>query len=133
RVICQIDESLFRHKPKNHQGRTTNNEIWVFGIADTSFTCAKIYLKVIENRSAAVLVPHISLVCRPGTIIHSDKWASYNSINVHGFTHATVNHSLYFVNPQTLVNTKQSSRIGQKRNCESKFSKECLGELLICF
>ncbi|KAF7690752.1 hypothetical protein CDIK_2668 [Cucumispora dikerogammari] len=73
RVICQIDESLFRHKPKNHRNRATNNEIWMFGIADTSFTPEKIYLKSVENRSAAILLLHISLVCRPSTIIHSDR------------------------------------------------------------
>ncbi|KAF7688371.1 hypothetical protein CDIK_2943 [Cucumispora dikerogammari] len=122
-VICQIDESLFRHKPKNHRGRATNNKIWVFGIADTSFILAKIYLKVVENRSAAVLLLHISLVCRPGTIIHSDQWAAYNSIDVQWFAHETVNHSLYFVDPQTSVNTQTIESYWAKAKLRIKISK----------
>ena len=34
--IVQVDESLFRHKPKYHQGQTTSREHWVFGLIDTS-------------------------------------------------------------------------------------------------
>jgi len=35
-LICQVDESMFRHKPKYHRGRATEYEIWVLGIIDTS-------------------------------------------------------------------------------------------------
>ncbi|KAI4293549.1 hypothetical protein PAPHI01_2823, partial [Pancytospora philotis] len=35
-VLCQIDESLFCHKQKYHVGRVAEEQVWVFGIADTS-------------------------------------------------------------------------------------------------
>ena len=35
-VTVQIDESLFRHKPKYHRGRAPRTEQWVFGLVDTS-------------------------------------------------------------------------------------------------
>lgn len=41
-IICQIDESLFSHKAKNHVGRVPEEPIWVFGICDTSTTPAKV-------------------------------------------------------------------------------------------
>lgn len=50
RYLC-YDESFFRHKPANHRGRATEHELWVFGIADTSYTPSKIYLELVEDRS----------------------------------------------------------------------------------
>ena len=37
-VVLQIDESSFGHKPKHHQGCATTNEVWVFGMCDTSLS-----------------------------------------------------------------------------------------------
>ncbi|MGL6009009.1 MAG: hypothetical protein ACRC1D_06100 [Culicoidibacterales bacterium] len=68
-IICQIDESLFRHKPKYHVSRHPTNEKWVFGIADTSYSPAKVYLSCVPNRRAETLLPIINEVCRTGTII----------------------------------------------------------------
>ena len=40
-IILEIDESLFRHKPKYHRGRQPQHDSgWVFGIVDTSSTPA---------------------------------------------------------------------------------------------
>jgi hypothetical protein len=55
--ICQVDESLFRYKPKNHRGRASFNDLWVFGIVDTSCNPAKIYLELVSDRSAETLLP----------------------------------------------------------------------------
>lgn len=102
--ICQIDESLLCHKPKNHRGRSSTYQIWCFGIVDTSTSPSKGYVEIVPNRSSAVLLPIISRVCRPGSIIYSDEWRAYNSIS--DFAHFTVNHSLNFVNPETGVHTQ---------------------------
>jgi hypothetical protein len=64
-----MDESLFRYKPKNHRGRATEHELWVVGIADTTFSPEKIFLNLVEDRRAKTLLPIISSICRPGTII----------------------------------------------------------------
>lgn len=47
-VICQIDESLFSHKVKAHRGRAPRNQIWVFGIVDTSFRPSKCFMQVMK-------------------------------------------------------------------------------------
>lgn len=106
-VICEVDESLFRYKPKFYRGRAIKNEIWVFGIADTSFTPCKVFLQVVPNRTANTLLPLIHQHCRPGSIIYSDMWRAYNELaNSKFFSYASVNHSENFVDPITNVHTQ---------------------------
>ena len=124
-VVVQVDESLFRHKPKvilqhilvelrevcihsqNHRGRATSREIWVFGMVDTSHTPGLGYMEIVPRRDAATLLPIIQAHTAPNTIIHSDQWAAYNGISaVAPVTHQVVNHSLHFVDPTTGVHTQ---------------------------
>ncbi|KCZ79878.1 hypothetical protein H312_02728 [Anncaliia algerae PRA339] len=104
---CQIDESLFCHKVKAHRGRSPVEQLWVFGIVDPSYAPARGYMEIVPDRSAATLLPIIRRICRTGTIIHSDEWAAYDQINRKlGFIHYSVNHSLYFVDPNTGIHTQ---------------------------
>lgn len=125
--VCQIDESLFRHKPKYHRGRASKNELWVFGIAEVSETRTKIYLELVQNRSADVLLPIIKRICRQGTTILSDQWRSYNKVSSSGFRHETVNHSLHFVDPNTGVNTQTIESYWGKLKYRVKTMKGVLG------
>ena len=76
-IICQVYDSLFHYKTKYHRGRTTENKLWVLVIADPLFVPVRIFLKLIEDRSAVSLIPKILNVCRSGTVIISDKWRAY--------------------------------------------------------
>ena len=55
-----------------------------------------------RNRSADILLPLVTQVCREGTIIYSDQWQACRNIISLNFDHQTVNHSLYFVDVNTL-------------------------------
>ena len=110
--IVQIDESLFRHKPKvclkfnsyvcvtkqffnqHHRGRATTQEQWVFGLVDISHEPALGYLEMVSRRDASTLLPIIQAHVLPQTIVYSDEWAAYNQVqslpNV--TSHSTVNH-----------------------------------------
>jgi hypothetical protein len=90
---------MIRHKPKNHRGRATDEEIWLFGIADGSFVPAKVYIEIIPDRTMNTLGEIIRRVCLPNTIIHSDGWRGYCNVKSLGFTHKIVNHTENFVNP----------------------------------
>ena len=70
-------------------------------MVDVSHQPALGYVEIVQQRNAATLLPIIQAHIQPGTIIHSDQWAAYNSVStlpgVAG--HQTVNHSLEFVAP----------------------------------
>ena len=54
----------------------------------------------VDKRDEATLLPLIKRWIEPGTIIISDCWKAYCSLEKHGYTHRTVNHSQEFVNEQ---------------------------------
>ena len=106
-VVVQIDESLFRHKPKYHRGRAAAGDQWVFGACDTSTTPAVAYMELVPDRRAATLMPIIRRIVLPGSTIHSDQWAAYRQLHADpNYTYATVNHSQNFVDPVTGAHTQ---------------------------
>jgi transposase-like protein len=60
-----------------------------------------------NNRSSAALIPLIKKNIADGSVIMTDCWPSYNPLNVNGYNHLKVNHSINFVNRQTLANTQK--------------------------
>ena len=104
-IICQCD--LFVHKAKYNHGRRPSDQVWVFGIADTSFKPARFYVEIVSQRDSETLFPIIARVCKPNTKIHTDSWAAYHAIQRElGFVHGMVNHKLNFVAPCTGVHTQ---------------------------
>lgn len=132
-IRCQIDESLFRYKPKNHRGRAPENEKWVFGIADCSYVPAKIFLQSVQDRSASTLLPLISRVCRPGTIVVSDEWRAYLNVSSLGFEHRTVNHSIYFVDPTNGNHTQNIESYWGKAKLRVNKMKGVLGDKIVSY
>ena len=106
-VMVQIDESLFNHKSKYNRDRRPQKELWVLWLADTSHKPAITYLEMVEKRDAATLLPIIRKAVQPGTIINSDQWRAYHSIQSDlNLQHRTVNHSVNFIDPDTGVHTQ---------------------------
>ena len=101
-IICEIDETLIVRR-KYARGRLPEKkDVWLFGGVERETKHQQCFLAVIEGkRSAQNLIPLITKYIRPGSIIHSDLWRAYNSIPSlpQGYTHATVNHSENFLNP----------------------------------
>ena len=58
--MVQIDESLFRHKPKHHRGHATTNEVWVIGLCDMSHSPAMGVMYIVPDRTAQTLLPIIA-------------------------------------------------------------------------
>lgn len=101
--FVEIDESKFG-KRKFHRGKRIEG-VWVFGgIERESKRC---FFEVVEDRSAATLIPLIKKYIRPGTTILSDCWKAYSSLSSEGYLHLTVNHSIEFKNKETGACTNQ--------------------------
>ncbi|XP_071152157.1 uncharacterized protein [Mytilus edulis] len=130
-VVVQIDESLFNHKSKYNRGRRPKKELWVFGLADTSFKPAITYMELVEKRDAATLLPIIEKAVKPGTIIYSDQWKAYCNIQRDlQLEHATVNHSVNFVDPETGVHTQAIESYWAKAKYKFKVMKGVSSDLL---
>ncbi|KAF5289479.1 hypothetical protein FQR65_LT11853 [Abscondita terminalis] len=88
-IVVQVDEAVFGHR-KYERGRIIPGH-WVIGlIADGS---DNVRMAVVEDRSAASLIPQIEKFVLPGSIIHTDSWKGYNRVIEHGYTHRKCNHS----------------------------------------
>ena len=103
----EIDESKFG-KRKYHRGKRVAG-VWVFGGIERE--SKKCFFKIVEDRSAATLIPIIKEHIKPGSIILSDCWKAYDCLEREGYNHLTVNHSIEFKNSQTgaCTNTIEST------------------------
>jgi len=61
---------------------------------------------VVERRDRGTLLPIIQNEVLPGSVIVSDEWGAYKTLDQHGFQHRTVNHHENFVNPVNGANTQ---------------------------
>ena len=99
----------------------------MFGLVDTSHIPALGYIEVVAQRNAATLLPIIQNHVAPGTIIHSDEWASYrraaNLSNV--AAHRTVNHSVEFVNSVTGAHTQNVESYWNRAKIKLKRMRGC--------
>lgn len=103
--VVQIDESVMV-KAKYNRGRNLGQQNqWVFGIYDLE--TKKGYLTFVDRRDSDTLVPIIHQIVLPGSIIHSDMWRAYTTLDANParYQHESVNHSRYFVDPNTGVHT----------------------------
>ncbi len=91
----EIDESKFG-KRKYNRGRMRDGK-WVFGGCERGSVDA--FMTIVNDRTAATLIPIIQAHIRPGTTIMSDEWSWIS--NITGYSHQTVNHSQNFVDPVT--------------------------------
>jgi len=123
-IVVEIDESKFGQS-KYGQGREVHG-IWLLGGIE-SISKNK-FVWPVEQRDAGTLIPLIQRFILPGSIIHSDCWKAYSSLNTLGYTHRTVNHSENFLDPVTHVQTQNIERFwrdlkswvlcsGVKKNC----------------
>ena len=103
----EIDESHFC-TVKQGQGRNRKKSSnWIFGgIERQSKKFFAVALGLEGNRRMTTLEPLIIQHIRPGSIIMSDEWSSYNDIErlvdsngeLMNYEHHTVNHKIGFVN-----------------------------------
>ena len=94
-IEVEIDESKFG-KRKYYRGHQVEGQ-WVFGGRE-KYDKKKVFMVPVADRKKETLLPIIQRWIKPGSIIHSDCWQSYNDLGTMGYTHVTVNHSKEFKN-----------------------------------
>lgn len=102
-VIVEIDESKFG-KRKHHRGHSVEG-VWVVGGVERTSE-RKAFVIPVLDRSSNTLLDIIARHVLPGSIVYTDLWGGYIGISsALGLEHQTVNHSQYFTDPVTGVNT----------------------------
>ncbi|XP_075213730.1 uncharacterized protein LOC142319939 [Lycorma delicatula] len=93
----EIGESVFK-KRKYNRGRQPFSQCVFGGVCRETNEC---FLFAVPDKTEATLLPIIVKNIRPGTIVHSDQWATYNGIRNKNcnYTHLTLNHSRNFIDP----------------------------------
>uniref|UniRef100_A0A0L8I7B7 ISXO2-like transposase domain-containing protein n=1 Tax=Octopus bimaculoides TaxID=37653 RepID=A0A0L8I7B7_OCTBM len=114
-IAVEIDETVLVRR-KYNRGRLVKT-IWLFGgiereskkkfLIPLSSECGEG-----ERRNAATLIPIIRRPIRQGSIIYSDCWGAYSSLQNLGYTHFKINHSENFVDPANpLIHTQTIERL----------------------
>lgn len=91
--IVEIDESLIGGKVKGgKRGWGAENKTCLFGMIEKG---GKVKVTTVGGRTREILLPIIGNSVVEGTMIHTDEFKVYRSLESMGFEHETVNHSSY--------------------------------------
>ncbi len=117
--VVEIDETSLKKKSKYNRG-TRHEDCWLFGGVDRT-TNRWFGMIVFDDRTKPTLSDVIKRYIKPKTLIMSDMWRAYVSVNgTKTFTlennrhlrhmqysHKWVNHSKNFVDPKTGAHTQR--------------------------
>lgn len=88
----ELDEAYFGGKRKGNRGRGAAGKSVVFGLLERD---GRVYTRVVQSVSAAVLMDIIRKKSRKGSVYYTDSFRSYNSLHRYG-KHYRVNHGKQF-------------------------------------
>ncbi len=127
-----MDESYFGGTQKGKRGRGAAGKVRVFGLLKRG---GKVYTHVIRDAKSETLMSIIRQKIVPDSIVYSDCWGAYNSLDTKGFRHFRINHSKIFADQRNHTNGienfwNQAKRHLRKFNAVPKehfglFLKEC--------
>ena len=130
--IVELDESYFGGVRKGKRGRGAAGKVAVFGILKRG---GKVYTKVVGDTKSETLMPLITRKISPDSVVYTDCYRSYNTLDVSHFYHERINHSTLFAQGKNHINGienfwNQAKRVLRKYNGILKesfplFLKEC--------
>ena len=128
----EVDESYFGGHRKGNRGRGAAGKVPVFGLLKRG---GRVYTQIIPDAKSSTLVPIIEKKVIPDSIVYSDCWRGYNTLDVTDFKHYRINHSKLFADRKNHINGienfwNQAKRHMRKFNGIPKeqfqlFLKEC--------
>lgn len=97
----EADESFFGGRRKGKRGRGAGGKIPVFGLLKRN---GKVYAEIIPNCKSETLIPIIREKVMPDSIVYTDNFRSYNTLDISGYHHFRINHSKKFVDKEKHIN-----------------------------
>jgi transposase len=91
----EIDESYFGGRRKGKRGRGAAGKVPVFGILKRG---GRVYTVMIPDAKRATLLPIIKERVEPDSVVYTDSFRSYDTLDVAGFRHHRINHQKGFSN-----------------------------------
>ena len=116
--IVELDESYFGGVRKGKRGRGGAGKVAVFGILKRG---GKVYTKVVGDTKSETLMPLITRKISPDSVVYTDCYRSYNTLDVSHFYHEWINHSTLFAQGKNHINGienfwNQAKRVLRKYN-----------------
>lgn len=128
----EADESYFGGHRKGQRGRGAAGKVPVFGLLKRG---GRVYTAIVPDCAASTLIPIISEQVTPDSIVYTDSFRAYDSLDTSAFKHLRINHSLLFAEGRNHINGienfwNQAKRHMRKFNGVPKqnfylFLKEC--------
>ena len=97
----EVDESYFGGVRKGKRGRGAAGKVPVFGLLKRG---GKVYAVPVPDTSSKTLKAIMVNKIRPDSVVYTDGYRSYNVLDVSGFRHFRINHSLDFVDGHNHIN-----------------------------
>lgn len=97
----EIDESYFGGARKGQRGRGAAGKVPVFGLLKRG---GKVYTQIIPDAKRETLLPIIQDKIMLDSVVYSDSWPAYNTLDTSGFRHFRINHSKLFADKKNHIN-----------------------------
>ncbi|MEM6783631.1 MAG: IS1595 family transposase, partial [Bacteroidota bacterium] len=109
----EIDESYFGGRRKGPRGRGAAGKVVVFGILKRG---GRVYTAVPPNLKRSTLLPIIRALVEPESVVYTDGFTVYDTLNAAGFEHYRVNHQEGYVDYETGENNGRLAHINGIEN-----------------
>ena len=114
----QESHKIFDGVRKGKRGRGAAGKVAVFGILKRG---GKVYTKVVGDTKSETLMPLITRKISPDSVVYTDCYRSYNTLDVSHFYHERINHSTLFAQGKNHINGienfwNQAKRVLRKYN-----------------
>jgi transposase len=89
----EVDESYFGGTRKGKRGRGAAGKTIVFGLLKRG---DKVYVQVVDDTKRSTLMPIIADKIQADSIVYTDCYSVYNSLDISQFKHHRINHQTHF-------------------------------------
>lgn len=97
----EVDESYFGGRRKGQRGRGSVGKVPLFGLLKRG---GKVYTQIIPDAKRDTLMPIIQDKIMLDSVVYSDSWPAYNSLDTSGFKHYRINHCKLFADKKNHIN-----------------------------